>query len=115
MEVPGMAIRSLSIKDIMSTIVPISRFNRGEASKIFEEVNETGVKIVLKNNIPVGVIVEPEQYEAMVEMLEDYALFFEAEKRVKNAEVDEPVTREQVMKSLGISEADLDDVDVEIE
>ena len=99
----------------MERIVPISRFNRGEASKIFEEVGETGVKIVLKNNTPVGVIVEPNRYEKMVEMLEDYALYFEAERRMKSASDTGLRSQEQVMSSLGISDSDLDDVDMDID
>jgi hypothetical protein len=47
-------------------IVPISRFNKGEANKIFEEVKEVGVKIVLKNNQPIGVIMTPEMYESLL-------------------------------------------------
>src|SRR6266498_3966734 len=101
-----MANLNPSVKNIMGTLVPITRFNRGEASKIFDEVSETGVKIVLKNNVPVGVLVAPEQYEAMVEMLEDYALMFEAENRMKNAEAEGLIPHEQVMNSLVISEAD---------
>ena len=73
------------------------------------------MKIVLKNNVPVGVLIAPEQYEAMVEMLEDYALYIEAEKRMKNAEGKRPRTHEEVMRSLGISDSDLDDVEVDIE
>ena len=104
-----------SIKSIMNTLIPITRFNRGEANKIFEEVSETGVKIVLKNNVPVGVIISPEAYEAMVEALNDHALLFEAEKRMESAAADEPISHEQVMKSLGISESDLEKIEVDIE
>jgi antitoxin StbD len=104
-----------SLKNIMNSIVPITRFNRGEANKIFDEVNETGVKIVLKNNSPVGVLVKPEQYEAMVEMLEDYVLWFEAEKRSKAPGEKETVAHEQLLKDLGINKSDLDGIDVDIE
>lgn len=69
-----------SLKRVMNTFVPITRFNLGEPSKIFDEVKENGVKIVLKNNVPACVLVEPEHNEEMVEMLEEYILFFEAEK-----------------------------------
>jgi antitoxin StbD len=106
---------NLSMKKVMDLIVPISRFNRGEANKIFDEVSKTGVKVVLKNNVRVGVLVEPEQYDEMVEMLEDYALFFEAERRMKNVEQDGFISEKQVMEDLEISESDLDDADVEIE
>lgn len=33
-----------SIKGLMDSIVPITRFNRGEASKIFDEVNDQGLR-----------------------------------------------------------------------
>ncbi len=104
------------MKNLMNQIVPISRFNKGEANKICEEVKETGVKAVLKNNIRVMMLVEPNQYDEMVELLEDYALLFEAEERMKTAETEGFLSQEQVMKNHNISQADLDNTaDVEIE
>ena len=110
-----MADSNFSITGMMKRLVPITRFNRGEASKIFDEVSESGVKIVLKNNVPVGVLVAPEQYQAMIEMLEAYALFFEAENRMKNTAAKATVPHAQVMRTLEISESELDDMDVDIE
>lgn len=111
-----MALNHYSMKKLMDQIVPISRFNKGEASKICEEVKETGVKAVLKNNVRVMMLVEPNQYDEMVELLEDYALLFEAEERMKTAERDGFLTHEQVMKKHAITQADLDAApDVEIE
>ena len=105
----------LSVQSIMDSIVPISRFNKGEANKIFDELNETesGCKVVLKNNLPACVLVQPEQYEAMVEALEDYALYFEAKKRI---EQDEKVfTFQEVLNDLEVSSSDLEQIEVEIE
>ncbi len=48
-----------AIKGLMDSLVPVSRFNRGEAGKIFEEVSKYGTKIVLKNNTPACVLVSP--------------------------------------------------------
>jgi PHD/YefM family antitoxin component YafN of YafNO toxin-antitoxin module len=108
--------KKITMKDMMNLIVPITRFNRGEANKIFEEVKETGVKAVLKNNVRVGVILDPKQYDEMVELLEDYALFFEAERRVKKAESAGFLSEKQLMDQLNIREADLNNTDdVEIE
>lgn len=106
---------NLSLKNVMNSIVPISRFNRGEANKIFEEVSKTGVKVVLKNNVPVGVLVEPERYDEMLEMLEDFSLFFEAELRMKKIEQSGLISEKQIMEDLEISASDLEDIDVEIE
>lgn len=111
-----MVLNHISMKKIMNHIVPISRFNKGEASKICEEVKETGVKAVLKNNVRVMMLVEPNQYDEMVELLEDYALLFEAEERMKTAETEGFLTQEQIMKNHHITQTDLDDTeDVEIE
>ena len=104
-----------SIKDIMNFIVPITRFNRGEASKIFDEVEENGFKIVIKNNIPACVLVKPARYEEMIEMLDDYSLFFEAEKRLETAATEGYISNEQVLNELGIRDSDLDEVEVDIE
>lgn len=104
-----------SIQAIMDTIVPITRFNRGEASKIFDEVNASGVKVVLKNNLPTCVLVQPDRYEDMVEALEDYALFFEAERRIQNDQTAQTVSFHEVMQELDMTDADLLDVEVEIE
>ncbi len=42
------------MSDVMGAIrstVPISRFNKGLAGKIFTEVRRTGPKVVMKNNV----------------------------------------------------------------
>ena len=103
------------ISGAINSLVPISRFNKGEAHKIFEEVRESGFKIVLKNNIPTCVMLTPEAYEQMLETIENYRLLVEAEKRLENAKDTDFVPSEQAMQELGISEADLKEVEVELE
>lgn len=51
--------------DITSAVkntVPISRFNKGFAGKIFDEVKRTGPKVVMKNNTPECVLLPPDEY-----------------------------------------------------
>ena len=43
---------NMVVNDLLKSMVPISRFNKGEARKIFDVVNEEGIKVVLKNNSP---------------------------------------------------------------
>jgi len=45
--------------EIMNSMVSVSRFNKGEASKIFDEVAKTGIKIAVKNNKPACVLLSP--------------------------------------------------------
>ena len=105
----------ISTVGMMKRIVPITRFNKGEANKIFDEVQSSGTKIVMKNNRPACVLVSPEQYEALVEMLSDYSLFMEAEQRMAANHDEENIGQEEMMRSLGITQDELDSIDVEIE
>ena len=100
---------------MMKTIVPITRFNKGEANKIFDEVETSGTKIVMKNNKPACVLLSPAQYESLMEMLSDFLLYSEAEKRTASNKDEENISHEAMMKELGISQESLDAVDVEIE
>ncbi|MHB1453920.1 MAG: type II toxin-antitoxin system Phd/YefM family antitoxin [Saccharofermentanales bacterium] len=102
-------------KHMLNSLIPITRFNRGEASKIFDEVNAAqGEKVVLKNNTPICVLMTPSHYAAIMDALEDYALYIEAEKRmVKPGNTYIPA--DEVLSGLGINRSDLDDVEVEIE
>ncbi|MDO9536637.1 MAG: type II toxin-antitoxin system Phd/YefM family antitoxin [Bacillota bacterium] len=108
-------LNNISISDVVNSLVPISRFNKGEASKIFEEVKETGFKIVLKNNSPACVLLTPEAYEELLETLENYRLFIEAEKRMEKAKTEDFIPADEAMQELGIKEADLEGADVELE
>ena len=110
-----MRYRGISIKNVVESIVPITRFNRGEASKVFEEVGQYGVKVVVKNNVPACVLVKPEQYDAMVEALEDYALFVEARRRDDMALEERPLSAGAVMNLLQISSEELANTEVDIE
>ena len=105
----------MSTVGMMKKIVPITRFNKGEANKIFDEVQSTGTKIVMKNNRPACVLVSPEQYESLIEMLSDYLLLAEADRRMATNNEAENISHEDMMRSLGITREELDAVDVEIE
>lgn len=108
-------LNNISISNVVNSLVPISRFNKGEASKIFEEVKETGFKIVLKNNSPACVLLTPEAYEELLETLENYRLFIEAEKRMEKAKTEDFIPVDEVMQELGIKESDLEGKDVDLE
>jgi PHD/YefM family antitoxin component YafN of YafNO toxin-antitoxin module len=106
---------NISAGNVINSLVPISRFNKGEASKIFEELRETGFKIVLKNNSPACVLLTPEAYEEMLETIENYRLLLEAKNRMEQADAKDFISSDQVMQELGINEEELNDFDVEIE
>lgn len=105
----------MSVMSVMKSIVPITRFNKGEANRIFEEVEASGTKVVMKNNKPACILMSPEKYESLMEMLSDYILQEEAETRMQHFDEKETISQEEMMESLGITEEDLEDVEVELE
>ena len=108
-------LNEIALRNALDSVVPITRFNRGEASKIFDELKESGCKVVVKNNIPACVMLTPERFKAMVDMIEDEALLTIAEARMKyNA--GEAQSFEDVLAGDGLTIADIDameDVDIE--
>ena len=100
----------LSTVNVLDSIVPISRFNKGEANKIFSDVKKSGISIVVKNNVPECILMSPQSYREMMEEYEDALLAAEAAKRL--SQNTEYASHEDVMKKLGLSETDLDDVEV---
>ena len=98
-------------KKVLNSFIPITRFNRGETSKIINEVKTEGVKFIVKNNNPECVLLSVEDYKNMLDALEDAELLAIAQAR-EAARGDEPgIPFEQVMKEAGITQADLDAVD----
>ena len=59
--------------------VHISCFDRGGAGRVFDALDHDGPTIVMENDHPVCVLLSPEQYEVMIEMLSDTLLL-----KVKN-------------------------------
>ena len=51
---------------VVNSFVPISRFNKGEAGKIIEEVKRDGIKVIVKNNAPECLMITVEEYDRLV-------------------------------------------------
>ena len=100
--------------EVLNSLVPITQFNRGQASRIFDRLNSENQLVVLKNNQPTAIILSPQEFSRLSEIEEDYRLLLEATQRLSS----ESRTRsiEKVLSELGISKADIDaadDVDIE--
>ena len=100
--------------DILDSLVPITQFNRGQASRIFDRLHTESQLIVLKNNQPAAIILSPSEFQRLSEIEEDYTLLLEATRRLKE-DSSSTSSREDVMSELGISEADLAAGDVVME
>ena len=92
--------------DILDSLVPITQFNRGQASRIFDRLHTESQLIVLKNNQPAAIILSPSEFQRLSEIEEDYTLLLEATRRLKE-DSSSTSSREELMSELNISEADL--------
>ena len=106
-------MNALNTVNVLDSMVSISLFNKGQANKIFSDVKKCGTKIVVKNNVPECILMSPQKYQQMMEEYENAVLAAEAEKRL--AEKVEYISHDKVMEKFGLSESDLDDVEVNLE
>ena len=102
--------------NLLQCLVPITQFNRGQASRIFDRLRTEKQLIVLKNNQPSAVILSPEEYERLSEIEENYLLLMEASERLKRNEGRETIPFANVLANLGITEQELEETeDIDIE
>lgn len=101
---------------LLQSLVPISKFNKGQAAKIFDRLHSERELIVLKNNQPSAIILSPEEYTRLTEIEEDYFLLLEANKRMEDNTNNKTISFDSVMSNLGISEDELldtENIDIE--
>ncbi|MGN0692277.1 MAG: type II toxin-antitoxin system Phd/YefM family antitoxin [Oscillospiraceae bacterium] len=104
------------ISGAIRNTVPISMFNRGLAGKIFDEVKQSGTKVVMKNNAAECVLLSPEEYLRLMDEVNDARLLTIASERMSHYDPETTVSAEELYKELGITREALDSVgEVEIE
>ena len=107
-----MANITSAIRDTIS----ISLFNRGLAGKIFEDVKQSGAKVVMKNNSAECVLMSPDEYVNLMDEVNDARLLSIANERMQNFNSSNLISSEDLYKELGITEEDLDTIgEVEFE
>ncbi|MDR0446252.1 MAG: type II toxin-antitoxin system Phd/YefM family antitoxin [Oscillospiraceae bacterium] len=100
--------------EMLDALVPITRFNRGESGKIFDEVKAAGCKVVVKNNVPTCVLISPERYKELMEELDDaYLLSLALEREATGS--GKTYTLEEMLAMDGLTLDALDDDDDEVE
>ena len=68
----------ITTASVLQSMIPVSRFNKGEAGKIFDELSRDKTKIVVKNNVPVAVLLSPAEYTRIIEENKDNLLVAKA-------------------------------------
>ena len=96
--------------NIINSMVPISQFNRGQASRIFDRLHTENQLVVLKNNQPAAVILSPEEFYRLSEVEEDYNMLIKALVRLERSD-SKTYSMDDVMKELGINIKDIENAD----
>ena len=105
-----------SVVSAIRDTVPITQFNRGLAGQIFEDVKTHGAKVVMKNNEPEAVILPPNQYVELMDILNDYELLSIAVERMEHFDPSTLISEEEMDRELGITQEEFDSVgEVEFE
>ena len=104
------------VANVLNNLIPISNFNKGQASKIFDRLSVEKELVVLKNNQPSAVILSTDEYLRLTEIEEEYFLLLEANKRIESNTSKKTISMSEIMTNLGITDAELlesEDVDIE--
>lgn len=105
-----------SIIGAIQNTVPISLFNRGAAGQIFNEVRQSGAKVVMKNNVAECVLLSPEEYIQLTDELNDAKLALAAMERMAHYDPEKVVSQEEIDREFGFTPEVLEAAgDVEIE
>ena len=105
-----------SVMSAIKNTVPSSQFNRGLAGKIFEDVKQSGAKVVMKNNVAECVLISPEEYVRLMDEVNDARLLAVASERMAHFNPATLISEEEMNRRLGITEDNLtgfDEVDIE--
>ena len=106
----------ISVVSAVNRTVPISQFNRGLAGQIFSDVKKTGPKVVMKNNEAEVVILPPQEYVELMDILNDYELLSLALERMEHFDSSTLISEEEMDRELGITQEEYDSVgEVEFE
>lgn len=102
--------------DMLRSLVSVTQFNKGQASKIFDRLKNEKHIVVLKNNAPSAIILSPEEFERIIEIEENYKLLLEANERMEKSNLENNISLKEVLNELDLTDEDIENAeDVEIE
>ena len=67
----------------LDNLVSVSELSHGGVSKTLSRVGNNNPIVVMRNNKPAAGVISPDEYRRLTEAEEDFALYLEAEERMK--------------------------------
>ena len=100
-----------SKSSVINNTVSISLFNCGMAGKVFDEVKKAGTMIVMENDTPECVLMAPDEYVRLMDVVNDARLLALAVSRMEHFDPKKLIPAEDVYGEFGITPEDLADFD----
>lgn len=72
----------------LDNLVSVSELSHGGVSKTLSRVGNNNPIVVMRNNKPAAGVISPDEYRRLTEAEEDFALYLEAEERMKKGRRD---------------------------
>lgn len=94
--------------ETLRSLVSISQFSKGQTTKVFDRLKNEPQLVVLKNNVPVAILLSPDEFSRMAEIEENYRLLMLAQERLAHDNLANARSEADVMARLGISESEID-------
>lgn len=70
----------------LDNLVSVSELSHGGAGKTPGRVGDNNPIVVMRNNKPAAIVISPDDYRRLTEAEEDFALYLEAEERMKKGD-----------------------------
>lgn len=83
----------MDISGLFKNIVSITQFNKGQASPLFSRAQKGETLLVIKNNMPMAVILSPEEYELLRSLPKAYKRMIETSSSGSSEELEALMNR----------------------
>ncbi len=95
--------------------VSINEFDKGSAAHVFDDLSKTGLKVIVKDDVPEAVILSPERYVSLIDEISDVRLLALATERMKRYDPSQTRSFAEIKKKYGVTDDDLKDCEAVIE
>ncbi len=102
--------------NLLKSLVSITQFNKGQASKIFDRLKTERRIVVLKNNAPSAIILSPDEYLRLLEIEEDSILLNLVEQRLAGYNPGDGIMYDEALLKMGLTQEEIENAeDLELE
>ena len=93
-----------NITSVIDGMFSVTDFNKGKANQIFDTVKANKIGIVVKNNRPECILLDPEEYKRIMKKIEDSEDYALAMQRLQSSNLSNALSSQEVFGDLSENE-----------